>query len=126
MDSKKIFKVGGEEKELFFSYAVQQRLFGAFSVDRFQEYMLDPNFTVRALGLLLLGKGFKTCETVDDIIDKIEDMGLTDDQSHEIMMWVRQRTLNFTQKEIESVKAQVQELLPHLQQMQAQIGSTSS
>lgn len=126
MDSKKSFKVGEEDRELFFSYAVQQRLFGAFSVDRFQEYMLDPNFTVRALGLLLLGKVFKTCETVDDIIDKIEDMGLTDDQSHAIMMWVRQRTLNFTQKEIESVKAQVQELLPHLQQMQAQIGSTSS
>ena len=115
MDSKKTFSVGGEQKELFFSFAIQQRLFGQFSVDKFQEALLDPAFTIRALGFLLIGKEFGAIKTVEEALDRFEEMNLTDDESHEIMNWVRERVLNFTQKEIETVKRQVQQLLPHLQ-----------
>lgn len=118
-DAKKTFMVGNEKRELFFSFAVQRRLMGDFSIEKISEYIANTNFQLRALGLLLLGKEMLDITMVEDLIDEFEKLELSDDQAQEIIVWVRQRIINFTQKEVENIQAQVQSLVPLMESLEA-------
>lgn len=110
------FKVGGKIVTLKFLAATRFRLFVNITPDQVQEYVSSEAFKLRAVGLLLLGK--KALEySVDEILDQFEELGLDDDECHEIYEWVLQRTINFMLKEAESQSKAIQAGLPQVEQL---------
>lgn len=112
-DSRRTFPVGNTQKDLFFSEAVRIRLVGNYDTSQLGEYLISNDFYVLALGLLLVGKE-ATKMTMEDILDKLEEFELEDEQGAEIVAWVSQKVVNFMQKQLQTVQKQMESLIPQM------------
>lgn len=107
------FNVGGKPMELKFTAATRFRLFKDMQPEQIQAYVATETFKLQSLTLLILGKEALTL-SIENILDKFDELGFMDHEINEIYNWVLKRTLNFMLKEAEETANQLKKLLPQV------------
>lgn len=102
--------VGGEKRDLMFSAATRFRLFLDIPPVDIQEYILSDLFKINAVGMVLYGKDIQG-KTIDYILDRFEEDGLSDIECEEIIGWIRERTLNFMLAEAQQTMKALEPIL---------------
>lgn len=114
------FSIGGKPTELKFTAAVRFRLFADIDNSQIESYITSDGFKIKAVGCLLFGKEIKNM-TGEDLLDKLDVIGLMDDELEAIVGWVRTRTLNFMLDELKNVKATLETVIPKAQVLQSSL-----
>lgn len=107
----KDFLIGGELKTLKFTAATRYRLFLNIPTQEIQDYVSSDAFKISATGMLLFGKEI-IGKPLADVLDKFDEVNLSDEEMEEIVGWVRQRTLNFMLKEGEQIAQALKQVMP--------------
>lgn len=111
----KTFKIGKETKEVFYSQAVHTRLIGNYQLDQLSDYLMSDEFTVKALGLLIIGREIVNL-TPEEVLDRLDDLHLSQSQGAEVLAWVQDKVLNFIEKSLAKLQSQIQEMMVPLTQ----------
>lgn len=107
----KDFLIGGELKTLKFTAATRYRLFLNIPLQDVQDYVASDAFKISATGMLIFGKEI-IGKPLADVLDKFDEVGLSDDEMEEIVGWVRKRTLNFMLREGEQIAEALKQAMP--------------
>ena len=107
----KDFLIGGKLTTLKFSAATRYRLFLNIETQDIQNYISSDAFKISAAGMLIFGKEI-IGKPLADVLDKFDEVDLSDDEMEEIVGWVRKRTLNFMLKEAEQIAEALNQSLP--------------
>ena len=107
----KDFLIGGKLTTLKFSAATRYRLFLNIPTEDVQTYISSDAFKISAAGMLIFGKEI-IGKPLADVLDKFDEVDLSDDEMEEIVGWVRQRTLNFMLKEGEQIAQALKQVMP--------------
>lgn len=110
------FYVGGKVLQLKFLAATRFRLFINIQPSEVQDYVSSEAFKLRSVALLLLGKTGMDMR-VDEILDRFDELGLTDEECQNIYEWVLQRTINFMIQEAEAQNRVIQKGMPQVEQL---------
>lgn len=107
----KDFLIGGKLTTLKFSAATRYRLFLNIETQDIQNYISSDAFKISAAGMLIFGKEI-IGKPLADVLDKFDEVDLSDDEMEEIVGWVRKRTLNFMLKEAEQIAEALNQVMP--------------
>lgn len=107
----KDFLIGGKLTTLKFSAATRYRLFLNIETQDIQNYISSDAFKISAAGMLIFGKEI-IGKPLADVLDKFDEVDLSDDEMEEIVGWVRKRTLNFMLKEAEQIAEALNQVIP--------------
>ena len=118
----KTFSVGGKPMELKFTAAARFRLFKSMTPEEIQAYVATETFKLQAITLLILGKKALT-QSIDQILDDFDEIGLMDDEVNAIYSWVLKRTLNFMLKEADEAANQLKKMLPKVNELSNTLSS---
>ena len=105
------FLIGGQLRTLKFSAATRYRLFLNIETQDIQNYISSDAFKISAAGMLIFGKEI-IGKPLADVLDKFDEVDLSDDEMEEIVGWVRKRTLNFMLKEAEQIAEALNQVIP--------------
>lgn len=110
------FMVGDKPTTLRFTAAARFRLFKDLNPQEIQAYVTSEPFKLHSAGLLLLGKEALTV-SVDEVLDRLDDLGLMEHELHAIYQWVLKRTINFMLKEAEVAAQILKQAIPQVTEL---------
>lgn len=113
--SRKKFKINGEDKELFISFAAQQKiseLYGGFT--GIASLYEDSVIQIQAVGIVLLGKEYSQFENVGEVYEYFEDFST--DEIQPVQEWIQEYFTAFTLAQTQRLQTKVNQLKPVVEQ----------
>lgn len=106
---RKVFNVGGKEKELFMSFAAHQKILNlAGGLDNVVNAFTDPNTQMQIVAVLVFGKQQPEYETASELQNLLEDTNLSTAEALEILDWAQDFIVDFTFAQIKGLSDKYQ------------------
>lgn len=120
LSSKRVFDVGGQDQELFISFAVQQQLLSMCGgLDNIGSFLTDVLLQTNALALIIFGREFRTLKTYQDVLDALEDKKIEPEAANEIVSWIQEYLINFTEAQAKALSKKYDQQIQKLNEQTA-------
>lgn len=127
---RRTFQLAQGPVEVFMSFALHQRIMAHYgSPQEIQLVVQQPVVQAQIVAMILLGKDYPRDEVkLEDLLERLEDMGVTMQTATEVLDWFMEHCANFFQAQVNNLSKQfskVKQNLSEIEKQAEQLTSTS-